>query len=204
MSYIVALTGGIGSGKTTIANQFAELGVPLVDADIIARKAVEPDTPALDAIAKHFGKQILNDDASLNRKALREIVFNQAQEKIWLNNLIHPLIQKETLRLFKEIKSPYVIWVIPLLIENNLTYLADRILVIDVSYDTQLQRTMHRDDSNRQLTENILSAQVSRETRLSYADDVINNDGDLALIFEQVKQLHQKYLSFAKQKEQSL
>lgn len=200
MSYIVALTGGIGSGKTTVANLFAEFGVPIVDADVISRQVVEPGMPALSAITEHFGRQILNPDNSLNRKALREIIFNDARQKAWLNGLIHPLIQKETLRLFNEIQSPYVLWVIPLLIENNLTHLADRILVVDVSRETQVKRTMLRDGSDRNLAENILDAQVSREKRLSYANDVINNEGNLAEIKERVKQLHEQYLSLAQQK----
>lgn len=203
MSYIVALTGGIGSGKTTVANQFADLGVPVVDADIIARAVVEPGMPALNAIVNRFGSEILKKDGSLDRKSLREIIFNNPEQKAWLNALIHPLIQEETLRLFKATKSPYIIWVIPLLIENKATHFADRILVIDVSRDTQLKRTMLRDGSNRQLTENILNAQVSREERLSYADDVINNDGDLAPVSSEVMRLHRQYLLFAKLKEQT-
>jgi dephospho-CoA kinase len=200
MSYIVALTGGIGSGKTTVANQFASLGAAIVDADVIARQVVEPGMPALVEIVERFGDDILNNDGSLNRRALREIIFQQPQQKNWLNQLIHPLIQQQTLNLFNTINAPYIIWVIPLLIENGLTHFADRILVIDVSRETQIERTMLRDGSDRQLAENILSAQVSRETRLSYADDIINNDGSLALIAQRVNDLHQQYLLFAQQK----
>lgn len=199
MSYIVALTGGIGSGKTTIANLFAQLNVPIIDADIIAREVVEPNTPALAKISHHFGEQILNDEGSLNRRKLRDIVFHDEKQKIWLNQLLHPLIQQETLKQFAECKSPYLIWVIPLLIENKLTHYADRILVIDVSRETQIERTMKRDNADRQLTENILNAQVDRQTRLSYADDVINNEDAIEQVAHIVQQLHQHYLTLAKQ-----
>lgn len=200
MSYIVALTGGIGSGKTTVANLFAELNVPIIDADIIARDVVKPNTPALKQISLHFGPQILNDDGSLNRRKLRDIVFHDEQQKVWLNQLLHPLIQQETLKQFAECKRPYLIWVIPLLIENKLIEYADRILVIDVSRETQIARTMKRDNADRQLTENILNAQVDRETRLSYADDVINNEEPIEHIANIVQQLHLHYLALSEQK----
>lgn len=204
MSYIVALTGGIGSGKTTVADLFAGLGVPIVDADIIARRVVEPGTPALAAIAERFGQPILNSDGSLNRRALRETIFHNPDEKSWLNGLLHPLIQAETLRLFRQIDNDYLIWVIPLLIENNLTRFADRILVVDVSRETQLARIMARDGSDRQLAENILNAQVNRETRLAHADDIINNEGSLADINQSVERLHKRYLSLAGPKNKTL
>lgn len=197
MSYIVALTGGIGSGKTTVANTFAQLGVPIVDADIIARQIVEPGQPALSAIAERFGPNILRDDGTLNRSALRELIFNNEAQKRWLNQLLHPLIQQETLRQFSSIDAPYLLWVIPLLIENHLTDRADRILVIDVDPQVQLARTMSRDGVNHQLAKNILDAQVSRQVRLSYADDVIDNSGSPDSLPDIVQQLHQRYLQLA-------
>lgn len=202
MTYIVALTGGIGSGKTTIANEFAKLGVPLVDADIIARQVVEPGTSALNAIIQHFGKSILNPNGTLNRNSLREIIFSHIEEKRWLNNLLHPIIRAETHRQLQQADYMYVLWVIPLLIENSLTHLADRILVIDVTEEEQISRTMIRDNISREHACNILKAQVSRETRLSFADDVITNHSPHAHMTHKVTALHKQYLTLAKLKTQ--
>ncbi len=200
MSYIVALTGGIGSGKTTVANEFAALGVPIVDADIIARQVVEPGTPALDAIALHFGKAILNVDGSLNRNYLREIIFSNIEQKKWLNALLHPLIQKETKKQLQQVNYPYVIWVVPLLIENNISHLADRVLVVDVTEEEQILRTIERDNISREQAINILNAQVSREKRLSYADDIVTNHTNDPSITNKVAALHKQYLTQAKTK----
>ena len=147
MPYIVALTGGIGSGKTTVANEFAKLGVPLVDADVIARQVVEPNSPALESITRHFGKDVILPNGALNRQRLREIVFSKPDEKKWLNSLLHPLIQQETQKQFQQINYPYVLWVVPLLIENNIHHLADRVLVVDVTVEEQIQRTLKRDNT---------------------------------------------------------
>ncbi|MDX7986585.1 dephospho-CoA kinase [Xenorhabdus sp. 12] len=198
MTYIVALTGGIGSGKTTISNAFSSLGVPIVDADIIARDVVAPGTPALQAISEHFGSDILLLDGNLNRAQLRQKVFTSPEEKQWLNALLHPLIQAETQRQLKQITAPYVIWVVPLLIENNLTNQADRILVVDVSPEEQINRTMARDSVSRQQVENILAAQASRRARLEKADDVIFNQHSEQDIASRVVELHQQYLKQAK------
>lgn len=197
MSYIVALTGGIGSGKTTIANMFAKFNVAIIDADEIARQMVKPGMPALSEIATHFGDKILSADGSLNRKALRLCIFNNEVEKQWVNNLLHPLIRQETEKLLKEIQAPYILWVIPLLIENNLVNQANRILVVDVPIELQISRTMLRDKINHQLALQIIKSQVSREQRLSYADDVIDNSGDASSIIKQVEILHQRYLQLA-------
>lgn len=200
MPYIVALTGGIGSGKTTVANEFAALGVPVVDADIIARQVVEPGTSALETIALHFGKEILNVDGSLNRNYLRETIFSNFEQKKWLNALLHPLIQKETQKQLKRVNYPYVIWVVPLLIENNICHLADRVLVVDVTKEEQILRTIERDNISREQAINILNAQVSREKRLSYADDIITNHTNDPSITNKVAALHKQYLTQAKTK----
>lgn len=202
MPYIVALTGGIGSGKTTIANEFVRLGVPLVDADIIARQVVEPGTPALDAIIQHFGQSIVNSNGTLNRNNLREIIFSHIEEKRWLNDLLHPIIRAETQRQLQQADYIYVMWVIPLLIENSLTHLADRILVIDVTEEEQISRTMVRDNISREHACNILKAQTSRETRLSFADDIITNHTFDAQTSHKVAELHKQYLTLAKLKKQ--
>lgn len=199
MTYTVALTGGIGSGKSTVADAFAQLGVQVIDADIIARQVVEPGTDALQAIAGHFGSEILAANGTLNRRLLRERVFNNIDEKAWLNALLHPLIQQETHRQMQQATAAYVLWVVPLLVENRLAARADRVLVIDVLPETQLQRTMQRDGVPRELAQRILSAQVTREARLAVADDVIDNNGAPDAIASDVARLHTQYLEYASQ-----
>lgn len=201
MSYIVALTGGIGSGKTTVANEFAKLGVPLVDADVIARQVVEPNTSALISIQQHFGQSVLNHDGTLNRGFLRTVVFSEPKEKAWLNALLHPLIQQETQKQLQQVNYPYVLWVVPLLIENKISHLADRVLVVDVTKEEQIERTIRRDDTSLEHVINILNAQVSREERLSYADDIITNHTDDTELPNRVAELHKQYLALAAQKE---
>lgn len=168
MRYIVALTGGIGSGKSTVANAFADLGINVIDADIIARQVVEPGAPALHAIADHFGENMIAADGTLQRRALRERIFANPEEKNWLNDLLHPLIQQETQHQIQQATSPYVLWVVPLLVENSLYKKANRVLVVDVSPETQLKRTMQRDDVTREHVEQILAAQATREARLPW------------------------------------
>ncbi|WP_386697267.1 dephospho-CoA kinase [Lonepinella sp. MS14436] len=204
MTYIIGLTGGIGSGKTTIANLFAEQGVPLVDADVVARQVVEKGSPLLEQIAVHFGQEILTENGELNRAVLREKVFNNASEKHWLNQLLHPAIRAECLVQLQAQTAPYVLFVVPLLIENKLTALCDRVLVVDVSVETQLDRASQRDNNKRQLIQQIINTQVSRNERLKVADDVINNDGDFAQTKSELRQkvleLHQYYLQLSEKK----
>lgn len=197
MTYIVALTGGIGSGKSTVANEFTKLGVPIIDADVIARQVVEPDTPALQAIKYRFGDNILNADGSLNRSALRQKIFSSPEEKRWLNNLLHPLIHAETLRQFQTADGPYLLWVVPLLVENGLQQKAQRVLVVDVSRNIQLERTLARDGTSREQAENILAAQATREQRLAYANDIIDNNGNQTQLASRVAELHRLYLKLA-------
>ncbi|MER1641864.1 dephospho-CoA kinase [Klebsiella aerogenes] len=199
MGYTVALTGGIGSGKSTVADEFAHLGVTVIDADIIARQVVEPGTPALLAIAVRFGPQMINDDGSLNRRRLRERIFAHSEDKAWLNALLHPLIQQETRRQMQASTSPYLLWVVPLLVENRLTDKADRILVVDVPKETQIERTIRRDGVSREHAEHILAAQATREQRLAAADDVIENMGSADAVASHVARLHDKYLMLASQ-----
>ncbi len=199
MGYTVALTGGIGSGKSTVADEFAHLGVTVIDADIIARQVVEPGTPALLAIAERFGPQMINDDGSLNRRRLRERIFAHSEDKAWLNALLHPLIQQETRRQMQASTSPYLLWVVPLLVENRLTDKADRVLVVDVPKETQIERTIRRDGVCREHAEHILAAQATREQRLAAADDVIENMGSADAVASHVARLHDKYLMLASQ-----
>ena len=199
MGYTVALTGGIGSGKSTIANEFLKNGVSVVDADVIARQVVEPGTPALRAIAAHFGPETIQPDGTLNRRLLRERIFASPDDKRWLNALLHPLIHEETQRQIAGATSPYVLWVVPLLVENQLHTKADRVLVVDVSPETQISRTMARDGVTREHAEHILAAQATREARLAVADDVIDNNGAPDAIASDVARLHEAYLRYASQ-----
>ncbi|OBX04767.1 dephospho-CoA kinase [Gallibacterium genomosp. 3] len=201
MAYIVGLTGGIGCGKSTIASLFADLGVPIVDADIVARQVVEKGSPLLAKIAQHFGQEILLATGELDRAALRQRVFADPQEKAWLNQLLHPAIREEMLRQLKQTTAPYVLWVVPLLLENHLETYCDRILVIDVSEETQIQRAMQRDQNSAALIRKIMQSQVSRQQRLAKADDVISNElpleKNLAYLKAEVQKLHQHYLSLS-------
>ena len=198
--YVVAITGGIGSGKTTVANQFAALGIEVVDADLIAREVVEPGTPALAAIASHFGPGILDEQGRLDRRALRERIFSDPAAKSWLNALLHPIIRSEMLRQCAAANSPYCLLVVPLLVENRLTELADRVLVIDVDEATQIERTCRRDGVNREQAQAILASQASRSERLAMADDVLDNQsGTTETIRARILALHETYLAFASQ-----
>ena len=203
--YVVAITGGIGSGKTTVANQFAELGIEVVDADIIAREVVEPGTPALAAIAAHFGADVIAPDGRLDRRQLRERVFTDPQAKGWLNALLHPLIRSEMQRQCAAARSPYCLLVVPRLVENRLTALANRVLVIDVDEATQIERTCRRDGVSREQAEAILAAQASRTERLAAADDVLDNqNGTPEAIKSRIFALHETYLAFASQQARQL
>ncbi|MCF7716747.1 dephospho-CoA kinase [Aeromonas jandaei] len=198
--YVVAITGGIGSGKTTIANQFAELGIDVVDADVIAREVVEPGTPALEAIADHFGPDVITPDGQLDRRRLREQVFSNPSAKAWLNALLHPLIRSEMQRQCAAARSPYCLLVVPLLVENKLTGLANRVLVVDVDEATQIERTCRRDGVTAEQAKAIIAAQASRSERLTAADDVIENaNGSEMAIKARILTLHETYLAFASQ-----
>ncbi|WP_040975933.1 dephospho-CoA kinase [Necropsobacter massiliensis] len=201
MTYIVGLTGGIGSGKSTVANLFAALGVPVVDADIVAREVVAKGTPLLAQIVQHFGEGIVTEQGELNRAALRELIFADETARQWLNNRLHPAIREAMLHRLHAQSYPYVLWVVPLLIENNLTALCRRILVVDVMPETQLLRAAKRDSNNAALIKNIMRAQVSREVRLRVADDVIDNNRELSESLPNIKQkvleLHRYYLQQA-------
>ena len=198
--YVVAITGGIGSGKTTVANQFAALGIEVVDADLIARDVVAPGTPALAAITSHFGPEILTEQGLLDRRVLRERIFSDQAAKSWLNALLHPIIRSEMLRQCAAVSSPYCLLVVPLLVENRLTELADRVLVIDVDEATQIERTCHRDGVSREQAQAILASQASRSERLAMADDVLDNQsGTTETIRARILALHETYLAFASQ-----
>ncbi|MGN1281225.1 MAG: dephospho-CoA kinase [Succinivibrio sp.] len=174
----VGITGGIACGKSGISSLFAKLGVPIVDTDIVAREVVRPGMQALRLLTEAFGEQILLEDGSLNRKRLREIVFNGeiANALDTLNGIMAPAIQKETLRQVDECQAPYVLIIIPLLFEHHLESLVDRILVIDTTPEIQLKRLMRRDGIDEKLAISMIRSQVDRETRIKKADDLIESD----------------------------
>lgn len=195
MTYVVGVTGGIGSGKSAATAEFEKLGITVVDADVVARQIVMPGTPCLQAIAEHFGNQLLTEGGELNRKALRQRVFSNPREKEWLNKLLHPAIRQEIISQLEQADSPYVILSAPLLLENGLEKYCQRVLVIDVPESLQISRTIQRDDSPKKEVEAIMKAQLSRSERLNKANDVLNNDGSLEQLEQQVLQLHQRYLA---------
>ncbi|MDF7667483.1 dephospho-CoA kinase [Orbaceae bacterium ESL0727] len=199
MPYIVALSGGIASGKTTVANLFAQLGVPIIDADVIARQVVAPGTLALAEIVRHFSQEILLANGQLDRSQLRELIFHNDHERLWLNHLLHPLIQQETTKaIAAQHNAPYLLWVIPLLVENNLMHFANSILVIDVSPEQQLERLILRDHIDADLATKMVLSQTSNQKRLACADQIIKNEGDLADLAAQVDRLHHYYLALAR------
>ncbi|WP_417440061.1 dephospho-CoA kinase [Idiomarina abyssalis] len=195
MTYVVGVTGGIGSGKSAATAEFEKLGITVVDADVVARQVVMPGTPCLQAIAEHFGNQLLTEGGELNRKALRQRVFSNPREKEWLNKLLHPAIRQELISQLEQADSPYVILSAPLLLENGLEKYCQRVLVVDAPEALQISRTIQRDDSPKKEVEAIMKAQLSRSERLEKANDVLNNDGSLEQLEQQVLQLHQRYLA---------
>ncbi|MCQ4346123.1 dephospho-CoA kinase [Pseudomonas stutzeri] len=194
--WTLGLTGGIGSGKSAAADHFASLGVHLVDADQAARWVVEPGRPALTHIVDRFGAQILQEDGALDRAALRARIFQAPEERRWLEQLLHPLIRAEMRCALEEARSPYAILVSPLLVESAAQrQMSQRVLVVDVPQEVQIQRTVQRDRVPEEQVRAILQAQASREERLSHAHDVLVNDRDLAWLQREVERLHDFYLT---------
>jgi dephospho-CoA kinase len=192
---VIGLTGGIASGKTTVSDQFARLGIDIIDADVIAREVVAKGSPGLMAIVEQFGQGILTPTLDLDRQKLRSIVFTDNTKKEWLNALLHPLIRTQMELQTRDAKSPYCILSVPLLVENKLNKTVDRTLVIDIDASTQLKRAMARDNSEQAIIESIIASQATRSERLAVADDIILNTGDRDWLNAQVKDLHQIYLN---------
>ncbi|EJV9310739.1 dephospho-CoA kinase [Vibrio vulnificus] len=200
MALVIGLTGGIASGKTTVANLFQQhFAIDIVDADIVARQIVAPGSAGLTAIVDHFGADILTCEGELDRGQLRQRIFAHSEEKQWLNALLHPMIRRKMIEDLAQVSSPYALLVVPLLVENQLQTLCDRVLVVDVEEKTQLQRTMNRDGVDEQQVRAILKAQASRHERLALADDVIKNESKDQDLLQQITDLHQKYLAMSNQ-----
>ncbi|MCV2528337.1 MAG: dephospho-CoA kinase [Candidatus Lightella neohaematopini] len=195
MTYIVAVTGSIGSGKTTVTNLFKKLNVPIIDADIIARELVSYNKNIINSITNYFGRKIIKIKSTISRSTLKYRIFNNNSERIWLNNLLHPIIINRINTLLYNINTSYVILVVPLLIECNLQHYMHNITVINTTYENKLQRLLNRDDINRKQINKILNTQVNTKVRLSYANIIIDNN--LLISSNSIIILHQYYLSLA-------
>jgi dephospho-CoA kinase len=202
--FVLGITGGIGSGKTAVTDEFVKLGINVIDADIAARTVVAIGSKGLKSIQQHFGNDILLDDGTLNRAKLREIIFKNTDEKKWLEALTHPLIREEIIKDLQASSSPYTILVSPLLIESGQHQMVNRVLVVDMPVELQLKRTCERDNQHpKAQIEAIIASQLDREKRLSYADDVITNNQSIEHLHQQVAQLNQQYLRLSEKTNES-
>lgn len=195
MTFVVGLTGGIGCGKSSASEFFAEFGIVVIDTDVISRQLTQPCGLAIDQIRKTFGNTFLASDGSLDREKMRNLVFSDLESKIKLEKILHPFILSEVVRLVKQAQSPYIVVVIPLLLEtNDYDNLIDRVLVIDCEEQQQISRTMARNQLSEQFVRAIMASQVARKDRLREADDVIFNGQDIEFLKMQVAQIHNKYM----------
>ena len=197
--YCVALTGGIGSGKSQVSSAFAGLGVEVIDTDLIARELTAPGGAAIPPLRQAFGDASLLPDGSLDRKQMRELIFREPEARIRLEGILHPLIRARVAQRLEESVAPYVLMVVPLLAESGNVYreLTDRVLVVDCDPAQQVERLMRRDGASESMAKAILAVQASREQRLALADDIIDNRGDLAALEAKVMELHRAYTAFA-------
>lgn len=192
--YCVGLTGGIATGKTTVSHLFSKLGVPIIDADIIARELTEINTDAYHQIHAHFGDAVINNDKTLNRKIVRDLIFENASQKKWLENLLHPLIRKKIKEAIANVAYPYCICVIPLLVESQPIDFIDRVLVVTAPEAMQIARATSRDQSEADQIKKIIHAQAESDSRLKIADDVIYNNDNIDQLEARVLKLHDRYL----------
>ncbi len=190
---VVGLTGGIGSGKSTVAKLFAERGAAIIDADVTAREVTQTGSSAYTSIIKHFGDNVVLEDGSLDRTRLRQIIFHDPKERLWLEKLLHPLIKDEMQQQIAKMHAPYCIAVIPLLLEVEFYSFINRILVIDTPEAEQVRRVMLRDNISQTEVEAILESQASRHDRRAKAQDIIINDGNPEDLIPQIDKLHQQY-----------
>lgn len=193
----IGLTGGIGSGKSTACNYFKELGIPVIDADLIARELTQPGQPVLSQLVTAFGPDILTKQGELDRAYLRQRIFTDPEQRHRLEAILHPLIKQTITRRLSHFTTPYIIIAVPLLIESQWTDMVDRVLVIDSPVELQISRSTLRDGSNETQIRAIIQNQTDRQTRRASADDIILNDSDLTKLHGQVEQLHSQYLKLA-------
>lgn len=198
---LVALTGGVASGKTSVSTRLAEKGVPVVDTDLIAREAVAPGSEGLAQLVDAFGSGILDAGGALDRRRMRERVFDRAEERERLEAILHPLIEREARRQIAEHRDAnYVVLVVPLLVESGLFSDADRVVVVDVPERLQIQRLLERDGMTRTQAESMLAAQAGREERLAVADEVIENDGSFEELMQATDELHERLLTLSRRR----
>ena len=195
--YIVGLTGGIGSGKSTVAAEFRHLGIHTVDADYASRAVVEPNMPALAEIAMHFGKDIILPSGQLDRAKLREIIFADADQKTWLETLLHPLISKWIIAQLESADSPYVILESPLLFETDQHLLVNTVLLVDLPVNQQIDRASARDGNDKQQIERIIASQMPRQEKVNRADWVFDNALNQDTMAARIEGLHRKFMTFA-------
>ncbi|MDR9468947.1 dephospho-CoA kinase [Marinospirillum sp.] len=195
---IIGLTGGIGSGKTAASDFFAELGVQVIDADVLARQALELGSPLLNKVYQQLGQDLQQADGSLDRAALRVRVFNDRKQKIWLEQLIHPWVREQIIQAINSFSGDYLILSSPLLLESHQDQLVDRVLVVDLPEELQVERTCQRDNNQRDLVEKIMNNQLSRKERLARADDVLDNSQGLNELKKQVNYWHEIYQKLAR------
>jgi len=193
----IGLTGGIASGKSTVAQRFTDLRVPVIDADVAARAVVAPGTPGLARVIDRFGSRILAESGELNRRALRDLIFCDTGSRRDLESILHPLIRADMERSADQAVGPYIVMAIPLLIEGGPGDRVDRILVVDVDEAVQLRRVMERDGCTAEQAHAILASQVGRSARLAAADDVLQNAGTVTDLRQAVDRLHERYLRLA-------
>ncbi len=191
----IGLTGGIACGKTTVTLLFQEHNVPIIDADVIAHELVAVGQPALSSISELFGERVIKSDGSLNRAILRDIIFNNREEKHKLERLLHPLIYKTIQYQVKQLNGPYCIICVPLLFETQWTSLVDRVLVVDCPVEVQIKRLLNRETMPLNTIYNIINSQVSRDFRIEHADDLLNNINTQDVLAEDVKKLHNLYVT---------
>ncbi len=191
----VGLTGGISSGKSAVSNYFAELGIEVIDADVIAHQLTERDSPHLECIGDYFGEKSLHEDGTLNRRYIRKKIFSDPAAKAWLEEYLHPRIRQRIINAIVEVKSPYCIVVVPLLAEASGINYVDRILVVDTEHENQVKRTIKRDHVSSKQALEIINQQAKTEHRLAIADDVIHNNGTLEQLKQKVAELNKKYLT---------
>jgi dephospho-CoA kinase len=194
---IIGLTGGIGSGKSTVTGYFAQHGIPVIDADQLARELVAPGSPSLNEIIDIFGPSILLPDGGLDRSQLRRRVFADPELKLRLEAILHPRVYAELRYRTQALRTPYCIWVVPLLLETGGTALVGRVLVVDAPESLQRERVLKREGMDENTLEAILHSQITRAERLRAADDVIVNNSDLNRLQQQVTALHHRYLNLA-------
>ena len=200
MSCVIGITGGIGSGKSAVTQRLETHGITVVDADVVARQVVEPGRPALEAISTRFGADILNPDGSLDRAALRKIVFENPTEREWLEGITHPAIREEITHQLAGATLPYVVLSSPLLLEAGQSDFADYVVVVDVPETVQIMRTRARDNNDEALVRKIMAAQLPRDERIARGDEVINNEGSLEDLHQRVDALHQRLLARSQQR----